>query len=233
MTSQYYTVACSLPRMNAHFQIQETPISRVQLEKRLKLLPAEQYTLALTVESLVWTSWFMPQQSVAQLRQVMQNVMSTQSDFVHNTLMWFFDLRSIFAALRMRNAKKEPPENPQDYWITRWNHKLLRNWNELDFGLKSVYPWLPKIAADIARKDTVAVEEFLLSYIWKYLSVLETGHYFDFEAIIIYLLRWNIIHYWSQFNNDSALKQLNELSHSLLNEQLSKEIILNDKRSVS
>jgi hypothetical protein len=219
--------------MNAQFKIQETPISRLQLEKRLKLLPVDKYTLAFTVESLIWTSWFMPQQSVTDLRNVFQSVIDTQSIFLRDTLMWFFDLRSILAALRMRNEKKEPPENPQECWITRWNHKLLKNWNELDFGLKSIYPWLPKVAADIAKKDTAAVEQFLLSYIWKYLSILETGHYFDFEAIIIYLLRWNIIHYWSQFNKINALNQLNELSNLLLNEKRLNEVILNDKGSVS
>ncbi|KTD10819.1 V-type ATP synthase subunit A [Legionella gratiana] len=228
MTDQYYTVVCSLPRMKAQFQIEETPISRLQLEKRLKLLPVDKYTLAFTVESLAWTSWFMPQQSVADLRNVFQRVIDSESVFLRDILIWFFDLRSILAAVRMRNDKKEPPENPKECWITRWNYKLLRNWNELDFGLKSIYPWLPKVAVDIAKKDTVAVEKFLLSYIWKYLSMCERGHYFDFEAIIIYLLRWNIIQYWSQFNKVNALNQLNELSNLLLN-----EVILNDKGSVS
>ena len=233
MTTQYYTVVCSLPRMNAQFQIQETPISRLQLEKRLKLLPVEKYTLAFTVESLVWTSWFMPQQPVAELRNIFQNVIDTQSIFLRDTLIWFFDLRSILAALRMRNQRKELPENPQECWITQWNHRLIKNWNELDFGLKSIYPWLPKVAADIAKKDTVAVEEFLLTYIWKYLSTLATGHYFDFEAIIIYLLRWNVIHYWSQFNKVNTVNYLNELSNLLLSKQLSNEVILSDKGSVS
>ncbi|MFC3909123.1 DUF2764 family protein [Legionella dresdenensis] len=231
MTSQYYTVVCSLPRMNTQFQIQETPISRLQLEKRLKLLPEEQYTLALTVESLVWTSWFKPQQSVAELRPAFQRVMDTQSVFLGDTLLWFFDLRSILAALRLRNEKRELPLNAQECWITRWNHKLLANWHEPDFGLQAIYPWLPKVAHDIAQKDTIAVEEFLLSYIWQHLAIVESGHYFDFEAIIIYLLRWNIIHYWSQFNKDYALKQINELAQIILNKQ--QKIILDDKGRVS
>lgn len=232
MNTQYYTVVCSLPRMNTNFQIQETPISRMQLEKRLKLLPLDKFTLALSVESLAWASWFMPQQPVASLRNDVQHLLDTQSIFIHDTLTWFFDLRSIFAALRMRNEKKAPPENPQEHWITRWNHKLISNWNELDFGLKSIYPWLPKIAGDIDKKDTISVEGFLLSYIWKYLSSIETGHYFDFEALIIYVLRWNIIHYWSQFNKLNALNSVNELCHLLLSKQLSKEGALNDKGNV-
>ncbi|MGL5741106.1 MAG: DUF2764 family protein [Legionella sp.] len=233
MSSQYYTVVCSLPRISAHFKIEETPISRLQLEKRLKLLPAEKYTVAFTLEFLMWTSWFMPYHSVTDLRNAFQDVVRTQSPFLRDMLIWFFDLRSVIAALRMRNDTKEPPENSQEYWITQWEHKLIRNWSEPDFGLKAIYPWFPKMTQDIARKDTVAVEQFLLASIWKYLSVIETGHYFDFEAIIIYVLRWNIIHYWSQFNKEKALTCLNELSNLLLSQQLPKEVILNDKGSVS
>lgn len=233
MTSQYYTVVCSLPRMNTNFKIQETPISRLQLEKRLKLLPIDKYTIAFTIESLIWTSWFMPHQSVSDLRKLFQSVINTQSDFLRDILRWFLDLRSVITALRMRNEKKEPPENPQEYWITQWSPKLIRHWSEPDFGLKTIYPWLPKIAQDIACKDTVVVEQFLLSYIWNYLSIIETGHYFDFEAIIIYLLRWNIIHYWSQFNKENALNCLNELANLLLSKEQFKEVIWNDKRSVS
>lgn len=232
MTSQYYTVVCSLPRMNAKFRIQETPISRLQLEKRLKILPSDKYILAFTMEYLVWTSWFMPEKTVADLRAEFEKI-NTQSVFVHDLILWFFDLRGIFAALRLRNEKKELPDHSKNYWITRWDHKLIKNWNEPDFGLKSIYPWLPKVATDIAQQDTIAVEEFLLSYIWKYLSVIETGHYFDFEAIIIYLLRWNIIHYWSQFNKTSTLNPLNDLINLLLSEQLSNDLILNDKGSMS
>lgn len=233
MMPQYYTVVCSLPRMNASFKIQKPPISRLQLEKRLMLLPIEKHTVAVTLESLVWTSWFMPHQPVADLKDRFQHMMETQSIFLQEILTWFFDLRGVFAALRMRNEKKDPPNDPREYWITQWSYKLIRHWNEPDFGLRSRYPWLPKIAQDIARKDTVAVEEFLLSYIWKYLSTIETGHNFDFEAIIIYLLRWNIIHYWSQFDKENALNCLDELSNLLLNKQSLKEIILNDKGSVS
>lgn len=229
MTSQYYTVVCSLPKMNSHFKIEKTPISWPQLEKRLKLLPVDKYNVVLKIEFLVWTSWFMPHKPVPELRNVFQNLLSTQSAFLRTMLLWFFDLRSIISALRMRNEKKDPPEHSQEYWITQWNHKLIQNWSEPDFGLKAIYPWLPKIAQEIARKNTVSVEQFLLSYIWNYLSIIETGHYFDFEAIIIYVLRWNIIHYWSKFNKENALNCLNELSNLILSKQLSKEAIWNDK----
>ncbi|KTD43632.1 DUF2764 family protein [Legionella parisiensis] len=229
MNSQYYSVVCSLPRLKGTFQIQETPISRLQLEKRLKLLPLDKYKLALTVEDLVWTSWFIPKKPLRDLRNTYQNILKNESHFIIDLTLWFFDLRSILAALRLRDEKKGLPDRSNDDWITRWDYKLVNHWNELDFGLKAVYPWLPKIATDIAKKDTIAVEKFLLTSMWKYLSISETGHYFDFEAIIIYLLKWNIVHYWAGFNERDALNHINDLSQSLLNKQLSNFFILRTK----
>ncbi|WP_238400726.1 DUF2764 domain-containing protein [Legionella bononiensis] len=195
MTTQFYTVVSSLPRMSAYFKIKETPISRLQLEKRLKLLPSTQYELLIKIESLVWTSWFQPQHSLNETKMEWLNLPKIDSALVREVIAWYLDLRSILTALRMRNEKKIPPDGTTDYWITRWSYKLKQNWNQPDFGLQAVYPWLPKIAVEIAKDDILAVEEFLLVHIWNYLSIIETGHYFDFEFLIIYLLRWNIIDY--------------------------------------
>ncbi|WED43360.1 DUF2764 family protein [Legionella cardiaca] len=219
MTQQFYMIVSSLPRMNTYFKIEETPISRLQLEKRLQPLSEEKRRLLYEIESLLWTSWFKPQQTVNETRKAYQRVLKSDSAFVHNIVTWYLDLRSVFSAIRMRNDKELPPEIPKNYWITRWDRQLIRNWNEPDFGLKFVYPWITRITTELAREDTATVEEFLLAYIWKYLAVIETGHYFDFEALVIYLLRWDIINYWSKFNNANVLNRVNELVDSLIHEK--------------
>lgn len=216
MTTQFYMVVSSLPRMRASFKTLELPISRFQLEKRLTSLPNEQKSLLYAIESLVWTSWFMPQYSLSKTRHDYQYILKSKLPFVVDIVNWYLDLRSIFAAIRMREQNKEVPKNPKDYWLTHWGYKLLRQWNEPDFGLKSVYPWVPKVIADTTKNNTAAVEEFLLAYIWRHLSLIEMRHYFDFEALIIYLLRWNIVNYWSTFSEINVLDRIDELCNSLI-----------------
>lgn len=216
MKSPFYMVVSSLPRMGVHFKVQEPPISRLQLEKRLRLLPLDKMTLLLEIEQLVWRSWFQNNRTFEETKKEWMALSTLDSPFIINLIHWYLDLRSIFVAIRMRNQKPTPPGMPQDYWITRWSRKLLQNWNEPDFGLGTVYPWLPKVAADLAKNDTIAVEEFLLFHIWNYLSVIETGHYFDFESLVIYLLRWNIVDYWSKFSKTNTLKNLDELCMAII-----------------
>lgn len=230
MTTQFYMVASSLPRMDASFKISEPPISRHQLEKRLKLLPEETVKLLFQIELLVWSSWYMPKQSVIETRTLYQNTLESNSDFISDITNWYLDLRSILAAMRMRKTQKESPSDSHNYWVTRWDHQLIQKWNEPDFGLKSVYPWIPKVNACIEKNDTASVEEFLLTHIWNYLSKLEAGHYFDFEAITVYLLRWNIVNYWSQFNKNKVLECIDLLCDSLVDlEHLSLELAVQNK----
>lgn len=218
MTTQFYMVASALPRMTASFKVEAPPISRIQLEKRLKLLPTETLNLLYALELLVWQSWFMPQKPFSSTKENYLNLLKIKSPFIHKTVHWFMDLRSLFSALRLRKAVKSPPANPQDYWLSHWNHQLIQHWDEPDFGLKSVYPWLPKVASNLDKEDTTAVEEFLLCHIWSYLSIIELGHYFDFEALIIYLLRWNLIDYWSNFNCVHLSDCFDEMVETLIHE---------------
>lgn len=202
--------------MGVHFTIQEPPISRLQLDKRLRLLPLDKMKLLLEIEQLVWHSWFKHTQTMQQTKKEWMALSTLDSPFIIDVIHWYLDLRSIFVAIRMRNQKQAAPDVPQDVWITRWSRKLVQNWNEPDFGLGSVYPWLAKVAADANKHDTIAVEEFLLAYIWNYLSVIETRHYFDLEYLVIYLLRWNIVDYWSKFSKTNTLENLNELCQTII-----------------
>lgn len=217
MTQQFYMVALSLPRMGASFKTLELPLSRFQLERRLTSIPNEQESLLYAIESLVWTSWFMPQYPLSRTKNDYQYILQSKLPFVVDVVDWYLDLRSIFAAIRMREQKKEVPKNPQEYWLSRWGYKLLRHWDEPDFGLKAVYPWLPKVVSETTKNNTAAVEEFLLDHIWRHLSLIEMRHYFDFEALILYLLRWNIVNYWSTFSEANVLDGIDELCNSLIN----------------
>lgn len=217
MTSQFYTVASSLPRLNNSFKVSAAPISRAQLEKRLNLLPLKEAGFLFDLEKLVWTSWFMPKMQVIEAVKLHQKIMSNEEPWICQIVDWYLDLRSIFAALRMRHDKKETPKNPNELWICTRAMKLIHHWDEPDFGLKAVYPWIPNIAAAIEHHDVLVVEEFLLNHIWLYLSCCEQSHYFDLEYLVIYLLRWNVVNYWAQFNENKAPALIDKLCMELLN----------------
>ncbi|KTC75957.1 V-type ATP synthase subunit A [Legionella birminghamensis] len=215
MSSPFYMLVSSLPRIPRHFKVSAPPISRTQLEKRLQLLPKEQLSQLYAIETLIWKSWFNPMQSVEQTKADYHKLAEHAGDYIGNIMRWFLGFRSILAAIRMRNSKRRRPEIPEDYWISRWGRRLINQWDEPEFGLKNVYPWLPKINTDIHENNSAVVEEFVLTEVWRYLARIETGHYFDFEALVIYVLRWNIIQYWSGYSEANLSDEVEKLVRAI------------------
>jgi hypothetical protein len=214
----YFTLITSLPRHDRQFKVKQTPLSRIQLEKRLKLLTqAEQHCLNDLVH-LVWTSWFALDLPISVTLTKMKTLLALRNPFMDDIVHWFLDIRSLFVALRLRKVQSSPPTNPQDYWYTRWSMRLLTNWDKPDFGLRYVYPWLMDVNTKFSNNDTDDVEDILLTQIWHHLNVIEAKHYFDFEALMIYLLRWNIVNYWSQFNKAKARQRIMALSDQMMAE---------------
>lgn len=213
---QYYLLITSLPRHHRQYKMKETPISRIQLEKRLKLLTHDEQHILFTLINCLWNSWFnlkLPFRATIEQRTAL---LKLQNPFINDIIKWFFDIRSIFTALRLRQIQRVAPDNPQDYWSTSLTTKLIKNWDKPDFGLKYTYPWLAEVNAKITTNDTAFIEDTLLTVIWKHLEKMEDRHFFDFEALIIYLLRWNIVHYWSQLDEKLAAKRIQKMTDQIL-----------------
>lgn len=221
MTTPFYTVMSSLPHLGASFKIAEPPILRLQLEKRLKLLPEEPQGLLYAIELLLWRSWFMPKYTVAETHLLYVHVLKAKSPFIDELAHWYLDVRSIIAAMRMRNVNKDLETDPKKIWISpRCEHHLIRHWDAPDFGLKALYPWMIQINSFLTNNDSVAVEELLLTSIWQHLSRIEAEHFFDFEALVIYILRWNIMDYWSHYSQAEVAGRLDALCDFLEHEHL-------------
>ena len=49
---------------------------------------------------------------------------------------------------------------------------------------------------------------------WQMLDRIGAEHYFDFEAVIIYLMRWNLMERWTRYNGDAAIECFRKLVDS-------------------
>lgn len=204
----YYTLMTSLPHHDRHFKVKQTPLSYLQLEKRLKLLTEAEQVRLHNIIFLLWDSWFLLTLPLSEITQRAKPLLALNDLFITDIINWFFDIRSLFVALRLRQIQKNPPHYPQEYWQTSWNRSLIKHWNQADFNLGRTYPWLLNVNDKLAKDEINEVENILLTIIWKHLEVIEVGHYFDFAALILYLLRWKMIDYWSRFNEESALERM-------------------------
>lgn len=208
--SSYYTILTSLPRHHRQYNVDQTPLSRIQLERRIQSLPVSERECLYMLEDTVWTSWFDQERTVKDILRQAKVFLQTHQNFILELIDWYFNIRSLLVALRLRRDTVSLPEHVDDIWHTRWSARILNNWNVPDFGLKNIYPWLPDANARLINNQADILEKILIEQLWKHLDHIEDRHYFDFEAIIIYLIRWDIVNYWSQFNQSAAIKRMNE-----------------------
>jgi len=71
--------------------------------------------------------------------------------------------------------------------------------------------WLPEARRLWDDDDSVELERLILVESWKQFSRLSNGHYFDFTAVVLYVLRWSLINRRVNYDRENAQKRFNSL----------------------
>lgn len=214
---KYTMLLASLP---AHpyllFSTHQTPVSRIQLDKRLVLLDARDSQDLRRIEELLhWsqianaTDEFIIQKSAAV-------VDSINDHFLKKIIIWRLELRTLLSALRMRHAGAGQPAKGTFPGIGRWLSDIERNWHKDDFGIGRQLPWLVPAQQLLSQNKSYELEKLLLDLVWQYYAKEGIQHYFDFPAVVIYVLKWDITNRWTHYHADEAIKRFDGLVETAL-----------------
>lgn len=208
----YVMLISSLPTPEALFLAKQPPLSRLKLDQRLRVLaPEDAETLRLVEEALQWDRLpisMTEEQVVARVRAALTAI---DNEILQQVILDRLEIRTCVAALRRRN-RGEPPPAPGTCWgFGRWVDHIARNWTEPSFRLDRVFPWLREADRLMKQGDTTALERLLLQQAWRKLVRLAGEHEFDFEAVVIYVLKWNIVDRWGRYNGEAAMRRFDEM----------------------
>lgn len=211
-TDRYFTLMASLPALPPLFSERRPPCSRYRLEERLRMLESED---ARDLEQLgrlmMWASLpldISDRDVVAMAKTVTREI---ESSLLREVAEWRIELRTVVAAIRRRAAGEPAPAKDEVWGFGRWTRILEKNWQKTDFGLSDALPWIVEFNERIEKMDSLGFEKSLLQLVWTYLSRKAEGHYFDFEAVALYVQRWDVIHRWSMYDATDAAKRFDEL----------------------
>lgn len=212
--AKYVTLMASLPPLGQLFEAKQTPISRLKLESRLKMLTEEDAARLKQIADLIaWSQQPMERtdaEFVAQAKRFFENVRNpTLREIVEHRL----DMRTILAALRRRHRGESNPPIGQPWGIGRWVNFIERHWSEPGFHLEVMFPWVLEANRLLNTNDSVALERLQFEVNWQMLESVGAGqgHYFDFEAVVIYLMRWNLVDRWTRYNGEVAVERFRQL----------------------
>lgn len=210
--NRYTLLLSSLPPQPANlFSTKILPISRIQLDKRLSVLEAGDSEDLARIERLLHWSKMHEADDEHIVETGMVELELIRSQFLREIVLWRLELRTILTALRRKHAGDTLPATEPFYGFGNRLHLIRRNWQKPDFGLGQALPWLKQAQQLMADDQTLALDKLMLNLNWQYYNRLSLGHYFDFPAVVLYVLRWDLIHRWVSYDQDRALLRFNEL----------------------
>jgi len=202
----------SLPYPGELFKAKQTPLSRLKLDGRLRMLSEEDAALLGEVEGLVhWINQPMERTDAAFVARAGRLIPSMEDAPLKEVVQFRLEVRTAIAALRRRKRGEGPPRPDETWGYGRWVGHIQRYWGEPAFRLEGVFPWLPEASQLLNTGDSLGLERLLLGMAWEHLGRAAEQHYFDLEAVVLYVQRWDIIDRWTTYSGEAAVQRFHAL----------------------
>lgn len=217
---KYVDLITSLPHHGDLFSSKETSISKIRLDIFLKLLSKEDMKTLLEFEDIINAHHKYNDISDQLFFDKINDFFSkTTNNFIKEILVKRIEITIIIGLLRKKILKKEIQFAKSELFFPFMSY--LKSHSELpDFGLSGKYKWIIQLNNLIEENNSVAAERILLAYSWEYLSRISYQYEFSFEAIILYVTRWNIVNRWTIYDSEEAKARLNSITNKVLEEYL-------------
>ncbi|MEL6769012.1 MAG: hypothetical protein AAFP17_17675 [Pseudomonadota bacterium] len=202
---QYITLVASLPALGPVLEAKHAPINRARLQKRLRMLtPEHRSELMALANLLAWARLPLNGTDAALVLRARRLIPTISSPTLAALALDRLEMRTLVAALRRRQAGREAPAREEIWGYARNLSRITANWSDPDFGVARIHPWLPEARAALEKHDAQGLERVLLEAAWRHAVQHSVGHAFDYEAVALYVIRWNLLDRWTRYDAQAA-----------------------------
>lgn len=214
-STKYYTLMGSLPALPRHFEdADRVPISELRLTERLKMLePRDAEVIEEMAEFLVWERQPLELTDKNVVRRYNRFMDSINNPFARELVQRAMTNRTIIAGLRSRRLQLEPPPGVD----TVAGH-IARNWNHPEFRLGGRFPWISEVDALLNGESPFDLERKTLDIGWQHVGRLAEQYHFTFEAVVIYLIRWEMVYRWTRHDAQVGQDKFEQLVSEAMGE---------------
>jgi len=186
---------CSLPALPPRLDVDRLPITLERLQGRLRMLePEDAQDINRLLDILRWSRQRVEADDATVAKRYGELMQEVTNPLVREVFAADMDVRMIVAALRRRRHGLGPPT----VGVGQWFEHIRRYFNQPDFRLGHVFPWILPFEQLLEQGDVLNLYRQVLGVTWAYLKKRAEDYYFTFEAVVLYLARWEIIHHWQQ-----------------------------------
>lgn len=210
----YYMLVASLPAMPPSFEVHRLPISGPRLEQRLRLLSeADLATVERMRDVVFWERLRMELDEDTVVRRFGEFLAQEQNAIVREVAESRMDTRTIVSALRRKRLGLGPPPA-----LGRWVDHIRRNWSEPQFNLAPRYPWIAPLERAMAAGDVAETDRIGISIPWNHFTRLSQQHHFSFEAVVLYVARWDVLNRWTSRDEAAGRERVEQLVSEAIGE---------------
>lgn len=204
----YFTLIGSLPALPPDYkQADRVPISRHALTDRLKMLsPRDAQVVERMSDFLVWDRQPLERTDEEVMEHYDLFMRTIRDRFVRTLIEQVMSFRTIITALRCRRLNAELPRGGPA--ITTL---IARNWHQPDFHLGGQFPWIIEMDTKLNSDSPFDLEQMQLDIIWKYAKRRADHFHFSFEAVVLYLIRWEVVNRWVTRDAEVGQETFNQL----------------------
>lgn len=209
---RYVTLMASLPGHGSLTAATRVPLSRVQLDHRLKMLDDGDREIVRSIEALLASNRADPRIDDEQVVQRAE-ALTTQLDDpeVCDLVTRLFEIRTALAAIRRRGRGEGAPRPDAIWGFGSQVMRIRRGWSSPTFDLDQDLPWLAEADRLYRGQDALRLERLLQEVHWALLDRASLGHYFDLMAVLVYVMRWNVIAWRVDANPDLSARRFESL----------------------
>jgi hypothetical protein len=216
----YITLVVSLPYLPPFEKAERLPITRLRLQQRLNILSADHAQQLANAEALIsWRPTLLKPKSdkdmAARYRVLLQN---TTHPLLRDFVAFRIDQQTVVAALRLREAGLEAETFAQLAGLNRWTRHIVAHWNDADFQLSFMYPWLPEALRLLKARDACGLDRLLMTVVWQRLSRMSDSNPFGFEAVFAFVFKWDMLQAWFARDPIKAKSRFQEIITEVRND---------------
>ena len=194
----YIGLVASLPYLPPFEKAERVPISRLRLEQRLRILSADHAQQLAKAEALIsWrTSLTKAKNDTQMVSRYRALLARTEHEALRDFIAFRIDQQTVLAALRQRKVGVEVSAFEQTAHASRWTRFIVQHWDDADFKLTFMYPWIPEARRLLNANDARGLDCLLMTVIWQRLNRISDSNSFGFEAIFAFVFKWDLLQAW-------------------------------------
>ena len=209
----YYDLVASLPHLPHFERAERLPITRLRLDQRLRLLkPAHADQLARAQSLVRWRlDPLLGRTDAAQAAEYVALMHAPMEQPLREYVAFRMDQQTLLAALRRKRDNLGLPEGAARWGVGPWVRHIRIHWDQPDFRLAHLYPWLPQARDLLADGDARGLERLLMDVAWRWLDRCAEQNVFGFEAVFCYAFKWDILRAWLACDAQKGKTRFTEL----------------------